>query len=138
MSVITDPVAAKLAGDATLAALIGTFAGVPAIFTSRPIPDGAIAPFIITEGNIADVGADTLRRLGRQITRDISVWFPASDDPSNLETAAERIRTLFHKTTLAVTGHHHVMTLASGPIPAPDSGDERGRVVTIQVLVQEG
>jgi hypothetical protein len=134
---ITDAVAAKLAGDATLAGLLSSFAGVPAVFTARPVPEGATAPFLLTEGSVADVAEDTLRRFGRRITRDISIWFPADDDPTNLETAAERVRTLFHKQPLAVAGHHHVMTLASGPVPAPDSGDERGRVVTIQVVVQQ-
>jgi hypothetical protein len=69
---ITDAVAAKLAGDATLAGLLSSFAGVPAVFTARPVPEGATAPFLLTEGSVADVAEDTLRRFGRRITRDIS------------------------------------------------------------------
>ena len=137
MSVITDAVAGVLAGDATLAAQLSTFDGAPAVFTARPVPEGAVPPFVITEGSVADRPDDTLGRFGRAIARDISVWFPAHDDPTDLESAAERIRTLFHHQPLSVTGFHHVMTRASGPIPAPASGDEMGRVVTIIVNLQQ-
>lgn len=137
MSVVTDAVAGVLSGDAVLAALLSTFEGAPAVFSARPAPDGAVPPFVITEGSVADLPDDTLGRFGREITRDISVWFPASDDPTNLEAAAERIRTLFHHRPLSVAGYHHVMTRASGPISVVTDGDEQGRVVTIIVNVQQ-
>lgn len=135
----TDAVAGTLAGDATLTAALATYGGGPAIFTSRPVPEDAVPPLVITEGSVTDIGgiADGLRREGREFTRDIAVYFPADNDPTGLEAAAERIRALFHRKKVAVTGFHTVLCRASGPIPAPVEGaDEKGRVVTVRFVLQ--
>ena len=137
MSAVTAAVQAVLAGDAALISQLASYEGAPAIFTALPIPVDAPFPCVVTAGNLADVAEDTLTRRGRRITRDVAVYFPRTGSEAAVEDAAERIRVLFHKQPLSVAGFHHVMTLASGPLRTPDEGDEVGRVVTLQIVLQE-
>jgi len=55
MSVITKAIFNVLNGDATLTALLGTFDGSAAIFTTDPPPSGAILPYIVTAGDVSNV-----------------------------------------------------------------------------------
>lgn len=137
MSAVTAAVQTKLAGDPTLIGMLASYQGAPAIFTAAPIPQDAPFPCVVTAGNLADLADDTLDRLGRDIRRDVAVYFPWSGSSLAVEAAAERIRAVFHKQPLAVAGFHHVMTLASGPVTAPVEGDEVGRVVSLRILLQE-
>jgi len=122
--------------DATLTALLSTFNSVAAIFTTDPAPKGVNFPYIVSAGEVADVPFDTKSTDGREFTRDIRCYDGNNSGSAvNIETIAERVRTLFHRQQFTITGFGVIITTASGPI-ARDEEDVFGRIVTISVTAQ--
>jgi hypothetical protein len=133
---ITAAIYAKLAADATLTALLSTYEGEPAIFTAQPVPELAAFPYIVTAGDVAQAPFDTKTTRGRTITRDVRCYTAASGSAVTVEAIAERVRALLHRQALAVTDHTWLMSECSGPIEA-DEQDAYGRIVTVQITVEE-
>ena len=53
MSAVTEAIYDALAGDATLVAMLATYGGEPAIFTTDPAPGDAELPYIVSAGEVA-------------------------------------------------------------------------------------
>ena len=53
MSILTGAIYDVLAGDATLAGLLATYGGNPAVFTTDPAPGDATLPYIVTAGEFS-------------------------------------------------------------------------------------
>ena len=126
-----------MVADAGLTAKLGTFGGLPAIFTKRPVPDAATRPIVIAATVVSDVDADLVASRGREITRDIAVYGDARSDFDKVMDAAEIIRNLFHRRKLAVTGWRTVRLKARGPIEAPAEPQDIGRIVTLTIRLHE-
>ena len=71
---LTVAVAEMLKADPTVSSIVSEYAGVPAVFTVAPYPEGAVMPMIITEGNVTDTPGDTKTTIGHDITRDIRIY----------------------------------------------------------------
>ena len=125
-----------LAGDATLAGLLATYQGEPAVFTTDPAPGDAVLPYIVTAGAVAQVPFDTKTTLGRTITRDVRCYAAASGSAVTVEAMAERVRALLHRQTLEIDGFVWVLAECSGAMAA-DEQDSYGRIVTVRMVVEE-
>ena len=147
MTVLVPVLYTLLAGDATLTAQLASYNGSPAIFSNQKLPADVSAPYVVISPPVTDNSFDALKELGRDIVHDIWVVFPETGSVTDLDTAAERVRTLLHKTALSVTGFQHVQSFASGPTIAPvestrsgfqqDEVDEVGRLITVRVLLRQ-
>jgi len=126
----------RMAGDAELTALLGTYGGEPAIFTIDPAPEQAEMPYVVSAGNVADAAFDTKTTRGRQVWRDVRCYAVAQGSAVVVEQIAERVRVLFHRHSLAVDGFETWIAEASGPVTA-DEEDAYGRIVTVRLITQE-
>ncbi len=129
-----------LSGDTTLTNLLGTFTPTtgsarPAIFTYEPIPKNVEGPYVITVGEISDEPAlDTKDSTGRRIVRDIRAYVPAKGSTAAIETIADRIRVLFHRVSVSMSGFTTIYVNVSGPIVL-DELDVYGRVLSVELLL---
>ena len=90
----------------------------------------------MTVGEVGNLSFDTKTKRGREITRDIRCYADASGDAITLETIAERVRALFHRVDISVTGFKIINSEVAGPITIDDN-DAYGRVLTVTLLLDE-
>lgn len=133
---LTAAIYDRMAGDAALTALVASFDGGPAIFTTDPAPEDATLPYIVSAGEVAQSPNDTKTTRGRQVWRDIRCYAPATGSAETVEEIAERVRALFHRHRLEVDGHETWIAECSGPIAA-DEEDAYGRIVTLRLVLKE-
>jgi hypothetical protein len=136
MNVLTQALYSRLAGDGALVALVNTYRGQPAIFTTDPAPDNAELPYIVTAGNFSDAPFDTKTVLGRDIRRDVRCYAAADGSAVTVESTAERVRALLHRQPLDVDGFGVFLAECTGPIVA-DEPDAYGRIVTVRFIMME-
>ncbi|MFO7740825.1 MAG: DUF3168 domain-containing protein [Anaerolineae bacterium] len=136
MSILTQATYNVMADDATLVALLNTYGGEPAIFTTDPAPGDATKPYIVTAGEVAQEPWDTKTTRGRIATRDIRCYAPEGGSAATVESIAERVRALFHRQEISISGYEWVMCECTGPIAA-DEQDAYGRIVTVRITAQE-
>lgn len=136
MNALTQAIYDRLTADATLAALLNTYGGAPAVFTTDPAPGDAELPYIVTAGDAVDASFDTKTCTGREIWRDVRCY--AADDGSAIvvEQMAERVRELLHRAPLTVSGWCVFVAECSGPVVADEQGSY-GRVVTVRMKMLE-
>lgn len=128
----------RLAGDATLTALLATYEGQPAVFTIDPVPADAVLPYVVTAGEFAVAPFDTKTRNGRTVYRDIRCYAKELGSAEPIEDIAERVRALFHRYALPVVGFDPVLCDVSGPTVAPDDDETvTGRIVSVRLVLQE-
>lgn len=136
MSVITGAIYDVLADDATLAGLLSTYGGEPAVFTTDPAPGDAELPYIVTAGEVSQAPFDTKTTRGRDIMRDVRCYADASGSAVDVEAIAERVRALLHRQPLVIPGFVWMLAECSGPIVA-DEHDAYGRIVTVRLMIEE-
>jgi hypothetical protein len=127
-----------LTGDATLAALLATYEGAAAVFTTDPAPEDATLPYIVTAGAVAQTPYDTkdANYRGRTLMRDVRCYADADGSAATVEAIAERVRALLHRQAITVEDWAICVAECMGPIAA-DEPDAYGRVVTIRWIVME-
>lgn len=125
-----------LTGDATLAALLATYNGSPAVFTTDPAPGDAEKPYIVSAGHVVDLPFDTKTSLGREVQRDVRCYAEADGSAVVVEAIAERVRALLHRQALSVSGFRWILSSVTGPAVA-DERDVYGRIVTLTCKLME-
>lgn len=127
-----------LTADATLAALLATYEGAAAVFTTDPAPDDATLPYIVTAGAVAQTPYDTkdANYRGRTLMRDVRCYAEANGSAETVEAIAERVRALLHRQAIMVEDWAICVAECMGPIAA-DEPDAYGRVVTVRWIVFE-
>ena len=125
-----------LTGDAELVALLSTYQGEPAVFTTDPAPEDAALPFVVSAGQVADSAFDTKTTRGRDVRRDVRCYAPVDGSAVTVEAIAERVRELLHRHQLAVSGMETWIAETSGPIVA-DEDDAYGRIVSVRLVMME-
>jgi hypothetical protein len=133
---ITQAIYDQLTADATLTALLATYDGLPAIFTTDPAPGDATLPYIVTAGDVANIPFDTKNCLGETVTRDVRCYANAGGSAVEVEAIARRVRALLHRQPLTISGYNWIMSDCTGPVQV----DERfvyGRIITVSVTAQE-
>ena len=129
MSATTPAFYDRMAGDGTLIALVSTYGGNPAVFTTDPAPGDATLPYVVTAGEVSQVPFDTKTTQGRTIMRDVRCYAAADGSAVTVEAIAERVRALFHRQWISIAGFNWIWAECSGPIVA-DERDAYGRIVT--------
>jgi len=133
---ITEAIHDVLAGDGTLTAMLATYGGEPAIFTTDPAPGDATLPYIVSAGEVAQTPFDTKTTRGRVAVRDVRCYTDATGSAVVVEAIAERVRALLHRQTLAISDFECVIAECSGPAAA-DGQDAYGRIVTVRLTMEE-
>jgi len=136
MSIITEALYERLAGDATLTALLASYNGAPAVFTIDPAPGDAVLPYIVTAGEVSQAPFDTKTGQGRDLRRDVRCYAEADGSAVTVETIAERVRALLHRRPLSVAGFGVWIADCQGPIVA-DEEEAYGRIVTVRMIAIE-
>jgi hypothetical protein len=126
----------RLAGDATLTALLAVYRGEPAIFTVDPAPPDGALPYIVTAGSVVDNAWDTKTTRGRQVWRDVRCYAPATGSAATVEAIAERVRALLHRHYLEVDDHVTYLAEVAGPIALGDN-EAYGRIITVRLTIGE-
>jgi hypothetical protein len=126
--------------DSTLASMLTTFHGVPAVFTTMPMPEGHQKPCIVTEGSVRDAVRDSKTTIGHDILRDIRCYTDETGDQDLVEDIGLTVKELFHKheekLNNYMTDFSVVMCWADGPRSANvHSVDEYvyGRIVSLTI-----
>lgn len=127
-----DPTVDAYVGRTTLQGSAVTVSGV----FQGEAPRGAVLPFIVISGSVADQRLPILDGHGREITRDVKIYQRASEDLNDLEDIAEHLFGLIWSATVSVTGYH-VATIEplSGPVVAPTDETIAGRVIPVRAVL---
>ena len=126
----------RLAGDATLAGLLNTYDGAPAVFTTDPAPGNALLPYIVTAGDVSNAPFDTKTSRGNTIFRDVRCYDSVTGSAARVEQIAQRVRALFHRQALVIAGFVWIWAECSGPVAA-DEDDAYGRIVSVKMTIEE-
>ena len=137
MDGLTPAVCDLLADGATLTAMLATYHGETAVFTTDSAPGDAAMPLIITAGQVVDGAYDIKTEQGRQVWRDVRCYAEAGGSAVLVEQIAERVRVLLRRQRLAVPGFRVVVAECSGSIVA-DEQQAYGRIVTVRMILMEG
>jgi hypothetical protein len=135
MGAISQAIYNRLSGDATLTALLSTYRTSPAIFTSAQVPEDVSLPFIVSRGSLSDEPFESKDMRGRQIMRDIYCYARGESSTVAIETISERVRTLFHRQPLTVTGYTNIIAIAHGPTVMQDEDHIIGHAVTLELYL---
>ena len=133
---ITKAIYDILTQDAELTGMVSSYKNKPAIFTVDPAPEDAEFPYILTAGETVQTPWDTKQTRGRQIWRDIRIYSEMDGSAVTVETIAERVRELLHRTKITGTNFSSVWTECEGPTKA-DDGASYGRIITIKITIEE-
>jgi hypothetical protein len=136
MSILTAAIYDQLAGDAILTALLATYKGLPAIFTTDPAPGDTGLPFIVTAGEVTQAPSDTKTTRGRDLIRDVRCYAKSDGSAVVIETIAERVYALLHRQNLPINGYQWVLSNCTGPIVA-DEKDFYGRIISLSLKAQK-
>lgn len=130
MQPLTQAIYNQMANDSTLTAMLSS--GASSIYMYAPIPSAATRPLIVCANSVADKAVDTKNSSGREITRLIGCYDNSTGTYDTVEAIAERVRFLFHRQILTVTGYTMILAEAKGPIiaPADDQMTDYVRMVT--------
>jgi hypothetical protein len=132
MIVVDNALYDRLAGDATLTALLSVYRGNPAIFTEVPIPPNARLPYIAIPEPLDDEAGifDTKTAFGRRWQREILCY---AQDTAPVETIAARVVQLFERQAAALTivGYAPMVCRTVGPIVTPTDDTLQGRAVRV-------
>jgi hypothetical protein len=132
---ITKGLYDRLEPDATLAALLSTYSGNAAVFTTDPIPQDATLPYVVIR-DLSEVTFDTKTSRGREVWHDVGCYAKDEGSAVLVESIKERVRALLHRYALTIANFTTVIAEVSGIVQADEDG-VFGRIVTIRLIVEE-
>lgn len=136
MNVVIKGIRDALVADATLTGLIATYASAPAVFSGDFVPEDCEPAWAFIYV-VSDQPTDSKNGEGRELNFDVSVWARKVDGPKHLNTIAERVRDLLHRTALTISGYEHLLSVASGPIQNEPDEALIGRTVSVRILIDK-
>lgn len=137
MREVTQALYNVLANDLTLVTLIAKYQGDPAIFTFHPVPEDAVLPFIVTEGEISLEPDDTKTTTRLDVMRVIDCYVEGRGDSGEIEAISDRVRVLLHDTDMPVVGWSTSNQSVSGPEVAPTDPSIYGRRLTLFLTLEK-
>lgn len=131
----------RLAADATLTGLLATFAGAPAIFSSRIHADHTLGdpPTIIISQPKANTSDDDASDDWREALVDCRVYNIPNGSTSTLNQAGERARTVLKSWPVeTIDGAVYQAAAVTGPVEAPTSDPSAdGLLVSVRLRIKE-
>lgn len=140
---LTETLYGKLVGDGELTAMLATYGGLPAVFTTDPAPGDAVLPYLVTAGEIVINPDDTKTDRGQEVLRDVRCYAAATGSAVLIEAIAARVRVILHRQPLSIPGMTWLLSETTGPVVADEPGGVSesvrayGRVVTLRVRARE-
>lgn len=135
---------ARLTADATLTALLLSYAAAPAVFEDGKAPAGAVdalatLPLALVTPATNQANPKTFDAKWREERVDVRLYHKPAGSSLPLQQAAERVRVLFDDYGPAsITSGSVVNATVSGPFPAPtDDPSLDGRIVQLTLLIKE-
>lgn len=125
-----------LAGDFDLTSMLNLYKDHPAIFVESPVPDEVLLPYVVVN-SVSDVPLDTLAEEGRQVTRDIACYARYTGSSLEITTITERVRELFHRQQITVSGYSNFITTVAGVNIAPTDRTVVGRIVSVRFSLEK-
>lgn len=135
MSVFTQAIFNRLIADTSLTSKVAVYKGHPAVFTIDPVPANAVLPYVVVSGPTSDVPFDTKTTEGREMLVDVRCYTDDNGSKALVEEIAERVRELFHRQKIEVTGYDNLITICNGPIFMSEDG-AYGMIVTIRFKLE--
>lgn len=135
MAAVSAALVARMKGDATLVAMLATFRNSPCVFSESPVPASAARGYVFCGNIVDDSPIDTKTSQIREHVRDIDVVFDATGDGRQVEAAADRIRTLFHRYQLNVDGMTTLIAKVFGPMHLESDPSLTARRVTLHLTL---
>lgn len=133
---VLGPIRVSLLTNSDLIAGLATWKGHPAVFTERPVPEGARYPMVVV-GPIANRSGldDGINDHRPELTVDITVYGDKPGGNELVDTLAEIIFAHFHRArNLVVSNYQLVQIMAMGPFAAP-ADDEAGAARTVSINI---
>ncbi|MGA9723308.1 MAG: DUF3168 domain-containing protein [Candidatus Binatus sp.] len=135
MNALTTSIFNALSADSTLAGLLSTYEGQPAIISADPVPNDVQRPYVVIDGAMHDEPWDgkVEEVHGREIHLDLRMYTDASGSSQVIDSIAERVRALLHLIPLNVTGYTTIIARCiAGPLKVPTAPQIMGRMLTFQ------
>lgn len=137
----------RIAADADIPGMLAASViddSEPAIYTTIPVPPGAVMPYIVAyAGDVAALNEDVIGGgEGGYLMRyrDVHVYGARPDDgggdATTVEAIARRLRALFHRQPLVLTEGRNLSCSVTGPI-INDGERAFGRVVSLALRTAE-
>lgn len=125
---------ARLAGDLTLAGMLATYQGDPAVIVGDEgaLPGDLDPPFVVIHGSDQDFAADTKQDDGREVLRPIRCYTTGGGSTLEVEAIAERVRELLHRQPDGLLPGAYVAE-CEGPTVAPTDPQFYGRQVLLRL-----
>lgn len=141
MSVFNQGIYERLAGDATLTAMLSVYEGAPSILLVRPVPTDIEFPYVTADEDIAVSPYDTKTSRGREINRSIKA-FTSADSVSRVrnDEIIERIRFLFHRQPDAIHIDGFVCMIANvtnGPEFMPTDNRVLAQEIQVRLVINQ-
>jgi hypothetical protein len=144
-----NAIADHLLGLSAITSRISTFKGVPAIFSTSPIPPSAAGRYIVIRDAHVDDAFETKKpqdapsdmaiTAGRVVMHDVAVYEDQTGDSSVVEDVALLIREGLNRVLIPISGYGTLIAKAVGPVAAPESEtvsqEVVGRIVTVELTV---
>jgi hypothetical protein len=146
--IILDMLAAfrdAVMAESTVAGLLETWQGEPAVFTRRPLPADAPDLCVLINPAAATTDADGLTSRRPIVTHDIAIYgrkgMPGSaeDQTRAVERIAGLLQLHFHRNRFSVQpdGFSVIGVRVGGPMPAPvDDEQTVGRIISVTVRLR--
>lgn len=125
----------RLAGDATLTAMLATYQGEPTVFSQELLPGDAVLPFVLSSDPYFDEPDDTKNREGRDLRVRIRCFTAADGSGVLLRQIVDRVRVLLHRQPLEIDGVNN-WSVACSTLDAPADRDIYGRAVEARLRIQ--
>lgn len=140
LDVLDEAIRDALIADSVIASRIDVHNGDPAVFTRRPVPEGAPNRMIIVNPPTTIDDQDALTSRRPVVTRDLAVYGNQPDHYRDVERVGYRMRELFQRNKWAITpvGYAVIEIIARGPFPGPTDDDKTvARVVMLTIRLRE-
>jgi hypothetical protein len=135
MAEITKALYDRLKDDATLQGLLSSYDGEAAVFSTDPIPEDAVLPYV-TITDLATSPFDSKTTLGLDLSYDIGCYTTDDGSAVDVEDIKVRVRELLHRHVLTIANYTTIIADVSGMLQADEDG-VFGRIVTIRLVVEE-
>jgi hypothetical protein len=126
-----------LASNATVAAMVSTYDGRPAVFFGDSVPEGADLPFIWVQPALADSAADSKTTRARVRRYVLGIYAAADGRAAWVDDASERLRGELHRASIISGEGAFVVTAADIVGAAPSSEQIVGRLIQFTVRFAE-